>query len=178
MTIDDVYDNTIADVFTTFGVSATFTPQVGDPVSCTVIVRSDAEQQASEFGSALHAKAFRIRYNLADTGQIGLQHRRLRPGGEKRERGTETAAAIGHFDRAGNGGDVLARDFGPVGEDAGHGEAARFARLANIGPQERGCAGKPLAIWCVAPGDRCLPWFRPNLVAGEGGEQGLSGREP
>jgi len=72
-TINDVYDHAIADVFDTFGVAATFTPQVGDPVSCTVIVRSDAEIQASEYGSELHAKAFRVRYNLADTGQIAVR---------------------------------------------------------------------------------------------------------
>lgn len=71
-TINDVFDNAIADVFDTFGVAATFTPQVGDPVSCTVIVRSDAEMQAAEFGTSLKAKAFRIRYNLAETGQVAI----------------------------------------------------------------------------------------------------------
>ena len=47
-------------------------------------------------------------------------------------------AAIAFGERAGDGGDVVAHDLGPVGEEAGGGEAPRLAHLADTGAEEVG----------------------------------------
>lgn len=69
MGIEDVFDNAFDDLFNTLGVAATYTPKVGDPVSCQVNLVIVSDLQPVGFESTVLEPETTIEYILDDIGQ-------------------------------------------------------------------------------------------------------------
>jgi hypothetical protein len=65
-TIDDVLDNVAEDVFSALGQTAVYQPVVGASVACTVILKSDLEDQPGAAESIVKGASYRLRYKYAE----------------------------------------------------------------------------------------------------------------
>jgi len=67
--ITTIFDQAATDVFDTMGVDATFTPSVGDPVSCKAVLDKDVEMQPSGYDAQVYAMGNTIEYLLDEVGK-------------------------------------------------------------------------------------------------------------